>query len=130
LIAILYTDNTALLEESSSALSWYVIKPKTAIPNEERQIDNDGHPDAACRVSVRNNEDYLGKVSKLCHGAPGDGRRALVPNAGQEQEEQGVLHGGFKAVRHGQAGGQGLPLSGSRQLTGKIKKPLAGHTGL
>jgi hypothetical protein len=33
----IYTDNTALLDESSSALSWYVIKPKTPIPNEERQ---------------------------------------------------------------------------------------------
>ena len=33
---ILYTDNPALLEESSSTLSWYVIKPKTPIPNEER----------------------------------------------------------------------------------------------
>jgi hypothetical protein len=34
---IIYTDNIALLEESSwSALSWYVIKPKTPIPNEER----------------------------------------------------------------------------------------------
>jgi len=37
---------------------------------------------------VKNNEDYLGKVSKLCHGAPGDGRRALVPNAGQGQEDR------------------------------------------
>ena len=50
---IIYTDNTALLEESSSALSWYVIKPKTPIPNEEWQTDNDGHPDAACRVSCK-----------------------------------------------------------------------------
>ena len=37
---------------------------------------------------VKNNEDYLGKVRKLCHGAPGDGRRALVPNAGQGQEDR------------------------------------------
>ena len=75
MIAILYIDNTALLEESSSssALSWYVIKPKTPIPKEERQIDNDGHQTQLVVSLVKNNEDYLGKVSKLCHGAPGDG---------------------------------------------------------
>jgi hypothetical protein len=72
--SILYTDNTALLEESSSALSWYVIKPKTAIPNEERHRWTTMAIQTQLVVSlVKNNEDYLGKVSKLCHGAPGDG---------------------------------------------------------
>ncbi len=50
---IIYTDNTALLEAA--------------------QIDNDGHQTQLVVSLVKNNEDYLGKVSKLCHGAPGDG---------------------------------------------------------
>ena len=51
---------TALLEDSST-LSWYV-KPRTPLPNEERQAAMAIQAQLVTSI-VRNNEDYLGKVS-------------------------------------------------------------------